>query len=155
MSPKLYVYNMLWMTWYHDKRHEYNPVRIMHEMRSEKWEMVWYEWKTIARLYLIMLKMEKYWDLMHYVCSCIGRYPYSITRVRTRTPLGTRTIIMSYIMLLWQLLILTSVRHKELLEHSHPIRKGAQRCGNWLVSSYSHVWAVCRVYDTHPSCPLK
>ena len=44
-----------------------------------------------------MLKMEKYWDLMHYVFS--WGYPYSITRVQMHTPLGRRTIIMFYIML--------------------------------------------------------
>ena len=29
----------------------------------------------IAGLYLIMLKTEKYWDLMHYICSCIRGTP--------------------------------------------------------------------------------
>ena len=31
--------------------------------------------KWIARLYLIILKTEKYYDLMHYVYSCIGGIP--------------------------------------------------------------------------------
>ena len=39
----------------------------MNDMRTEKWEMIWDEWKTVAGLYLIMLIIEKYWDLMHYV----------------------------------------------------------------------------------------
>ena len=47
------------MIWYHDKWMKYNPVRIMHDMRTEKWEKIWYECKTIAGLYLTMSKMEK------------------------------------------------------------------------------------------------
>ena len=39
---------------------KYNSVSIMHDMITEKWEKILYECKTIAGLYLIMLKMEKY-----------------------------------------------------------------------------------------------
>ena len=149
------------MTWNHDKWHEitingmkYNPVRIIYDIRNEKWEMIRYERKTVAGLYLIMLKTKTYWDLMRYVCSCIQGYPYSITMVWTRTPIARWSIIMFYIMLPWRLLILMGVWHKELPEQARPTRKGVQRCANCLVSSYSNVWAVCRVYGTHPSCPL-
>ena len=38
MISKLYVYSILWMTWHYDKWMKYNPVRIMHDMRTEKWE---------------------------------------------------------------------------------------------------------------------
>ena len=126
---------------------KYNPVRIMHDMRTEKWEKIWHECKTIAGLYLIMSKMENYWDLMYYVCSCIGGYPYFIT-------MGRGTIILFYIMLSWWLLVLTGVWPKELPEYARLTRKVTQRCANWLVSPYSHVWATCRVYGTHPSYPL-
>ena len=27
---------------------KYNPVRIMYDMRNEKWEMIWYGWKTVT-----------------------------------------------------------------------------------------------------------
>ena len=43
----------------------------------------------------------------------------------------------------------------KLPEKARPIRKGAQRCANCLVSPYSHIWDVCRVYDTHSSFPLE
>ena len=118
------------------------------------------------------------------MCSCIGGYPLPFTIVRTNTLQGRNTIIMVIIMLrwlrrktiimfiimlrrsgsgtiimvnlmlLWRLLVLTSVWPKELPEYARLTRKGAQRCANWLVSPYSHVWAMCRVYDTHPNYPL-
>ena len=33
----------------------------------------------------MIMKTGKCWDLMHYVCSCLGGDPYSIPRVWTRT----------------------------------------------------------------------
>ena len=105
-------------------------------------------------------------DLMHYVCSwilgtsCImcahafGGFPYSITRVRTRTSNGRTTIIMFCIARRWLLLVLMGVWPKELPEYARQTRKVTQRCANWLVSPYSHVWVVCRVYDTRPNYPL-
>ena len=98
--------------------------------------------------------MKKYWDLMHYVCSCIEGYPYSFKMVQTRKLLGRRTTIMFYIMLPWQLLLLMGVWHRDLPEHARPTRKGAQWCANQLVGPHSHVWVMCKVYGTHPSCPL-
>ena len=65
-----------------------------------------------------------------------------------------RTINMFNLMLPWWLLVLMGIRHKELPEYARPTRKVTQRCANWLVSPYSHIWAVCRVYSTHPSYPL-
>ena len=67
---------------------------------------------------------------------------------------GRKTIIMFNLMLPWRLLLLTGVRHKELSGYACLTRKVAQRCANWLVSPYSDVWAMCKVYVTHPSYPL-
>ena len=133
---------------------KYNLVRIMHDMRIGKWEKIWYECKTIAGLYLIMSKMEKYWDLMHYVCSSIGGYSYFITHYILHNATGRGMIILFYIVLSWRLLVLTDVWRKEHSEYARPTRRVAQRCANWLVSLYLHVWAVCRVYGTYPSYPL-
>ena len=33
-------------------------------------------------------------------------------------------------------------------------RKVTQQCANWLVSPYSHVWAVCRIYGTRQNYSL-
>ena len=111
----------------------------MHDMKTEKWEMIWYEWKMIAGLYLIMLKMEKYWDLMHW------GYPYSITRVRTRTLIGRRIIIMFYIMLSWWLLILTGVQHKELQSMLARQRKGPSGVRtDWWV--HTRMYGLCVEY---------
>ena len=115
------------------------------------------------------------------LCSCIGGYPLPFTIVWTRTLRGRNTIIMVIIMLRWpsrntiimfiimlrrlgrgtiivvnlmlpwRLLVLTGVWPKKLLEYACLTRKVAQQCANWLVSPYSHVWAVCRVYGTHPN----
>ena len=27
---------------------KYNPIKIMYDMRNEKWEMIRYEWKTVT-----------------------------------------------------------------------------------------------------------
>ena len=55
----LCLLNCMYTTWY--EWHEitinsmkYNPVKIMHDMRIEKRKIIWYEWKTIAGLCLIM-----------------------------------------------------------------------------------------------------
>ena len=37
------------------------------------------------------------------------------------------------------------------LENAHLTMKGARRCANRLVGSYSHVWTVCTTVNTHPS----
>ena len=49
----LYLLNCVYRAWY--EWHEitindvkYNPTRIMYDMRIENFEMIWYEWKTIA-----------------------------------------------------------------------------------------------------------
>ena len=116
--------------------------------------------------------MEKYWDLMHYVCSYTGDTPISSGWAGVQSLCFTKCwrqgyghyvlhnavsrgmIILFYIMLSWGLLVLMGVWPKKLPEYARPTRKVAQRCANWLVSPHSHVWAVCRVYDTHPSYPL-
>jgi len=51
------------------------------KMRSNMIQM-----KLIAGLYLLIIKVEILGTSCVYVCSCIGRIPYSITRVRRRTP---------------------------------------------------------------------
>ena len=92
---------------------------------------------------------------MHYVCSCIWGIPLSHHE-------GTDAYIQ------WQdndryalhsaAVMVTSFngsRHKGLPEYAHRIRKVAQRCANQLVSPYSHVWAVCRVYGTRPRLPVR
>ena len=108
----------------------------------------------ITGLYSLTIKVEIL-DTSCIMCAhALGGYPYSITRVRTRTPKGRGTIVMFYIALSWRLLILTGVRPKELPEYARRTRKVAQWCANWLVSSYSHIWAVCRVYGTRPNYPL-
>ena len=62
-------------------------------------DMIWYEWWTICEMIqrtiwyvqnasgVLLNDNEngKCWDFMHYVSSCIGGYPYSVTRVRMRT----------------------------------------------------------------------
>ena len=102
----------------------------------------------IAGFYSLMIKVEILGT------SCIGGYPYSITRVRTRTPNDRGTIVMFCIALSWRLLVLMGVWPKQLPEYARPTRKVAQRCANWLVSPYSHIWAMCRVYGTSPNYPL-
>ena len=99
--------------------------------------------------------MEKFWNLMHYVCNAFGGIPLSHHE-------GTDAYIK------WQdndryalhsaavtLLVLAGVRPKRLPEYAPQIRKVAQRCANQLVSPYSHVWAVCRVYGTRPTLPVR
>ena len=118
------------------------------------------------------------------VCSCIGGYSLPFMIVRTRTLRGRNTIIiviimlwwpsrntiimfiimlrrsgrgtviMVNLMLSWRLLVLTGVWPKELSEYARLTRKVAQWCANWLVSPYLHVWAVYKVYGTHPNYPL-
>ena len=112
--------------------------------------------------------------------SCIGGYPLPFTIVRTCTLRGRNTIIMVIIMLWWPSrnmiimfiimlrwsgrgtiimvnlmlswwLVITGVWPKELSEYARLTRKVTQRCANWLVSPYSHVWVVCRVYGTYPN----
>ena len=108
----------------------------------------------IAGLYSLMIKVEMLGTSCIMCAHAFGGYPYSITRVRMRTFNGRTTIVMFCIALPWRLLVLTGVRPKELPEYARPKRKVAQRCANWLVSPYSHVWAVCRVYGTRPNYPL-
>ena len=118
-------------------------------MRNEMLSM-----KDDSGVIFINDKSRNIGDLMHDVCSCIGGYPYSIMSVRVHTPKGRGTIVMFFIVLLWRLLVLTGVRPNELPEYARSTRKVAQRCANWLVSPFLHVWAVCRVYGTHPNYPL-
>ena len=42
---------------------KYNPVRIMYDMRTEKWETIWYEWWTI---------FETIWKTLWYVQNANG-----------------------------------------------------------------------------------
>ena len=112
--------------------------------------------KTIARLYLIRLKMEKCWDLMHYVCSCIGGIPLFITRVQMHTSIRQA----KYYYVLPNIVVTVTNSNEcpakvELPEKARPTRKGAQRCANCLLSPYSHIWVVCSVYGTHPSCSIR
>ena len=51
----LCLLNCMYTVWY--EWHEitindmkYNPARIMYDMRTEKWETIWYEWWTICEL---------------------------------------------------------------------------------------------------------
>ena len=118
------------------------------------------------------------------VCSCIGGYPLPFTIVPTRTLRDRNTIIMVIIilrwpskntiimfiitlrrsgrgmiivvnlMLPWRLLVLKGAWPKELPEYARLTRKMTQQCANWLVSPYSHIWAVCRIYSTHPNFQL-
>ena len=104
----------------------------------------------------MIMKMEICWDLMYYVCSCIGGYPYSITRIRTRTSIRQA----KYRHVLHNVVVMVTNSNGcpakvELPEKARPTRKWVQRCANCLVSPYSHVWVVCRVYGTHPSFPLE
>ena len=101
-----------------------------------------------------MIKVEILGTSCIMCAHALGGYPYSITSVRMRTSNGRTTIVMFCIALSWWLLVLTSVRPKELPEYARPTRRVAQRCANWLMSWYSHVWAVCRVYGTRPNYPL-
>ena len=67
--------------------------------------------------------MEKCWDLMHYVCSCIGGYPYSITRTTIRQTKYR------YVLHNAAVTVTNSNGHPtkvELLEKAPPIGKGAQ-----------------------------
>ena len=50
--------------------------------------------KDDSRVIFINDKRRNIGDLMHYVYSSIGGYPYSIMRVRTHTSNGRTTIIM-------------------------------------------------------------
>ena len=119
------------------------------------WKTIWY----VRNANEIVLKDNAKWKNIGTscinVCSCIRGYPYSFTMVWTRTLLGSRMIIMFYIMLPWRLLLLTGVWYKELPEHARSTRKGTQQCANRLMGPPSHVWVVCRVYSTHPNCPLE
>ena len=101
-----------------------------------------------------MIKVEILGTSCIMCAHALGGYPYSITRVRTRTPNGKGTFVMFCIALSWRLLVLTGIRPKELPEYARSTRKVAQRCANWLVSPYSHVWVVSRVYGTRPNYPL-
>ena len=119
--------NCVYTAWY--EWHEitindmkYNPVRIMYDLRTKKWETIWYEWWKIS---------ETIWKMIWYVLnasevvlkdneivevvgtSCImcvhasGDTPYPITRVRTHTSNGRTMIVMLGIALPWRLLVLT------------------------------------------------
>ena len=80
----------------------------------------------IVGFYSIMLKTEKCWDPMHYVCSCIRRYPYSITRVWTRTSI--RQAKYRYVLHNAAVTITNSngcSAKVELLKKARPTRKGA------------------------------
>ena len=73
----------------------------------------------------MIMKTEKCWDLMHYVCSCIGGYLYSITRVRTSTSI--RQAKYRYILLNAAMTVINSngcPAKVELPEKARPIRKG-------------------------------
>ena len=79
----------------------------------------------------MIMKTEKCWDLMHYVCSYIGGYPYSITRVRTRTSIRQA----KYRYVLHNAAVTVTnfngcPAKVELLEKARPTRKRAQRCAN-------------------------
>ena len=100
-------------------------------------------------------KSKNIWDLMHYVCSSIWEIPlfhHEGTDAYIQWQDNDRYVCIA---LPWRLLILTGVRPKELPEYARRTRKVAQRCANWLVSSYLHVWSVCRVYGTCPNYPLE
>ena len=107
--------------------------------------MTCYGWKMIVGLYSLMTKVEILGTSCIMCAHALRGYPYSITRVRTRTSNGRRTIVMFCVALPWWLLVLTGVRPKELPEYARPTRKVAQRCANWLVRPYSHVWVVYSV----------
>ena len=137
----------MYTTWY--EWHEimingmkYNPVRIMYDLRTEKWETIWQEWWTVS---------ETIWKMIRYVHNAsgvvlkdnenvkvlgphalcvlmhLGGYSYPITRVRMRTSNGRTMIVMLCIALPWRLLVLAGVRPKGLLEYAHRIRKMATR----------------------------
>ena len=105
----------------------------------------------IARLYSLIRKVEILGTSCMLCAHAFGGYPYSITRVRMCTSNGRTTIVMFCRALPSRLLVLTGIQPKELPEYARRTRKVAQRCANWLVSPYSHVWAVCRVYGTRPN----
>ena len=77
---------------------KYNPLELCMigrlKMRNNMIQM-----KLVAGLYLLMIKVEIFGTSCIYVFSCIGGYPYSVTRVWTHTPKGRRTIVMFYITL--------------------------------------------------------
>ena len=108
----------------------------------------------IVGLYSLMIKVEMLGNSCIMCAHAFRGYPYSITRVWTCTSNGRTTIVMFCIALPWRLLVLTGVWPKELPEYARPTKKVAQWCANWLVSPYSHVWVVCRVYGTRPNYPL-
>ena len=108
----------------------------------------------IAGLYSFMVKVEILGTSCIMCAHAFGGYPYSITRVRTRTSKGRTTIVMFCIALLWRLLVLMGVRPKKLPKYACLTRMVVLWCVNWLLSSYSHVWAVCRVYGTRSNYPL-
>ena len=166
--------NCVYIAWYEwheitENSMKYNPVRIMYDLRTKKWETIWYEWWTIS---------ETIWKMIWYVHNTsrvvvndnengkiLGRHALCVL-MHWGIPLfhheGTDAYIQWQdndryfcIALPWRLLVLTGVQPKELPKYARPTRKVAQRCANWLVSPYSHVWAVCRVYGTHPNYPLE
>ena len=69
MFRKLYVYKWHEIT-INDMK--YNPIRIMYDMWTEKWEMIWYERKMIAGLYFhhkgtnaYTTRLENYHYVLH------------------------------------------------------------------------------------------
>ena len=92
---------------------------------------------------------------MHIVCSCIwGDTPIpSRGYGRVHPMAGQRSLCLAQ--RCRDSSSFNGSQHKRLPEYAHRIRTVAQWCVNQLVSPYSHVWAVCKVYDTRPRLPVR
>ena len=116
----LYLLNCMYTTWY--EWHEitindmkYNPVRIMYDMRTEKWEticeMIWKTIWYVQNASGVVLNDNKNGKMLG-PTHASGDTPIPSRGYRRVHRLGRRSIIMFYIMLLWRLLILMGVRQK-------------------------------------------
>ena len=142
--------------WYENWRMRNDMIRMMNDIWNDmkndiicterqrgciKWQ---WKWKNVGISFICIMYAHALGD------TPIPSWGYGLVH-----PLGRRSIIMFYIMLPWQLLILMGVSIRRATKADSPLQEKGPRCANCLVSSYLHVWAVCRVYGTHPSCPLE
>ena len=153
---------VIWIIWYdwHAKRQtsmKYNPDICMKDMINDMRKDMNDDMICIVRSRVGLNNNEngKILGSRTLLCAHTSGDTYSFTMVRTRTLLGRRTIIMFDIMLSWRLLLLTSVRYRELLEYARQTRKAAQWNANRLVGPHSHVWTVCRVLKYTFKLPVR
>ena len=130
----------------------------MYDMRTEEWETIWYEWCAICEMI-----WKTIWNVQNASGvvlndnengKMLGPHALGDTSIRSRGygrvhPLGRRSIVMFYIMLLWRLLILMGVRQKLSYQRRLADRKRGPSDVRTVWWAHTRTYGLCVEYMVH------